>query len=93
MILKRTDKGCPQNTYDVIHRKDWEDLSFCLCEDHCSWNGCNLEDPPLNCLLENESTWLWDSRKQFWIAGLLPGINESMHSIIKLQCSNIKYDY
>ena len=84
MILTRPDSGCPDFTDEVtyIDQNTFEDLSFCLCEDYCSWKGCNLEAPPLNCLLENKSTWLWDARKQIWIAGLVDGMKKRIYSIL-----------
>ena len=40
----------------------------CLCEDHCSWEMCNLAIPPNECLEKIPSSWHWDDRKNTWVA-------------------------
>ena len=87
MILRRPDNGCPYNTYEVTDDSDGSastgfDGAFCLCEDYCSWKGCKLEFPPSNCLSQNKGVWLWDSRKQSWIAGIAHGMKECIYTYL-----------
>ena len=42
--------------------------STCLCEDHCSWEKCVLEEAPNDCLKDVNSKWVWDSKQMFSLA-------------------------
>ena len=45
----------------------------CHCEDHCSWYKCRLDQPPLDCLEEESSSWKWDEQRHYWVAQMNQG--------------------
>ena len=57
--------GCPGGT---VGCQDGRCPYTCLCEDHCSWEKCTLENAPDDCLSHVNSKWVWDSRHLFWVA-------------------------
>ena len=52
-------------------------VQTCVCEDHCSWDMCNLAHPPQGCLRNTTSNWYWDSVRDTWIAQVDLGNNVS----------------
>ena len=65
-----TPEGCAKNT---SYRKfqlmeNLPTLHMCVCEDHCSWEMCNLAHPPQYCLRNTGSNWNWDSHSDTWVA-------------------------
>ena len=67
--------GCPINTdYRVVQLKDDSlPIHTCSCENHCSWDMCNLVHPPIECVVNTSSSWYWDSRKNAWVAQVILG--------------------
>ena len=50
-------------------------LKTCSCEDHCGWDVCRLEVPPVECLTGTYSEWKWDYMKNAWVAQVTQGNN------------------
>ena len=48
-------------------------MHTCLCDDHCSWEMCNLADPPKGCVENINSKWQWDDRWNTWVAQVVLG--------------------
>ena len=65
-----TADECPTNTYyrEFQVSKQSPNMRTCVCEDHCSWDMCNLDHPPEDCLGNITGKWQWDFLKDTWIA-------------------------
>jgi hypothetical protein len=63
---------CPKNrnyrVLKVYSLKSSYSVQTCICDDHCSWDMCNLAHPPKGCLESIPSNWHWDDRKNTWVA-------------------------
>ena len=67
---------CTENRNERRLSFTGDPLSFrtCDCEDHCSWDMCNLQHPPPGCLRTYDSIWHWDYRRKTWVAQVVLGI-------------------
>ena len=65
-----TEDDCATNTnyYELQRSEQSPNIRTCICEEHCSWDMCNLAVPPDNCLRNMTSKWQWDFLKDTWIA-------------------------
>ena len=79
-----TGEECPNNgNYRVFKvNENSTELHTCLCEDHCSWDMCNLAIAPKGCLEKIPSSWHWDDRKNTWVAQIVLG---NTFSIVKMK--------
>ena len=65
-----SDYSCPEGTKSFsmgafgASMDASEFFVTCHCEDHCSWYKCRLNQPPLDCLEKERSSWKWDEKRQ-----------------------------
>ena len=65
--------GCPKNTLGC-NTPNFGCPNTCYCEDHCSWKKCTLYSPPYQCLTGIDGEWVWNDKRQYWVAQVDPGI-------------------
>ena len=65
-----TPEGCKtnRNYREFQLSKHSPTIQTCVCEDHCSWDMCNLAHAPHDCLMNVTSRWQWDYFKDTWVA-------------------------
>ena len=70
-----SDYSCPGGTKPFSMGTYNQDYRFvtCHCEDHCSWYKCRLEQPPMDCLDVENSSWKWNAKRKYWVAQIKPG--------------------
>jgi len=70
-----TAEGCPKNrNYRILQLSEPSlQLQTCICDEHCSWDMCNLVNPPKDCLFNSSSNWNWDGLKNTWVAQVYLG--------------------
>ena len=63
IAIDRPINGCP---FGTIGCDKIECPKACFCEDHCSWNKCKLENPPVGCLGHSNRKWEYDEKELYW---------------------------
>ena len=63
--------GCPNKKIQCEMPKELESFvcpNTCYCEDHCSWQHCSLNDPPMECFDDIDGTWFRKNEGDPWVA-------------------------
>ena len=82
LIPSKPDIGCLGGKTGYKCNPIWHRcFETCHCEDHCAWDKCRLTEPANECLIGTNSTWVWSSQNNYWVA---QKSTQQLHEIIGL---------